>query len=85
MMVRVDAQPVNFRADGAVPFEQQQTARPAANPRNSGFQDLRLLGVMLVGFAVGEPFRQACCQSFQNPAVARRVFFPANGNFHAAV
>ena len=42
VMVRVDAQPVNFRADGAVPFEQQQTARPAANPRNPNHPPARV-------------------------------------------
>src|SRR5258708_31930082 len=68
MMVRVDTEPIYFRADGAVPFDQQQTTRSSINARNPSFQDFRLLGVMPVGFALCEPFRQAACQPFENPA-----------------
>jgi len=85
VMVRIDAQPIDFRADGAVPLEQQQAGRPVVNPRNPGFQDFRLLGVMAVGFVLTEPFRQACCQSFQKLPSAGRVFFLTNENVHAKV
>jgi hypothetical protein len=82
---RVDTKPVDFHAGGAVPFDQQQAARSSVNARNPSFQDVRLLGVVPVGLALGEPFREARRQSFQNPAIGRRVFFSGNGNVHAAV
>ena len=59
VMVRIDAQPIDLRADRALPFQQQQTDRLAADPRNPSFQDLRLRGVVPVGLGLGEPFRQA--------------------------
>ena len=84
-MIRIDAKPVDFRACGTVPLEQKQTARLPVNARNPGFEDFRLLGVVPVGLALREPFRQALRQSFQNPALDGRVLFPGNGNIHAAV
>src|SRR5437016_873267 len=42
MMVRIDAEPIDFRADGAVPFDHQQTTRSSINARNPSFQDFRL-------------------------------------------
>src|SRR5580700_2619701 len=83
VIVGVDAKPVNFRADGAVPLEQKQASRSAADPRNPGSEDFRLLGVVPVGLTLGEPFRQARRQGFQNVASERRILFLGNRDFHA--
>ena len=77
VMVRIDAQPIDLRADRAVPFQQQQTDRLAADPRNPSFQDLRLRGVVPVGLGLGEPFRQAWRKSFQNAAADAGSFSSA--------
>jgi hypothetical protein len=85
VMVQVDAQPKDLRTDGAVPFQQRQTDRPAADPRNPSFQNFRLLGVVAVGFGLGEPFRQARRQGFQNAASEHRILFLGNRDFHGAI